>query len=76
MKLKSSGIRNLIGKSLFQQIVQPVLTEAQRHEFKTVHNFRKFFNTQAEQTMKAANVEMLMGHDIGVSQITTNPRKK
>jgi hypothetical protein len=55
MKLKSSGIRNLIGKFLFQQNVQPVLTEAQRHEFKTVHGFRKFFNTQAEQTMKAAN---------------------
>jgi integrase len=77
LKLQSSGIRNLIGKALFQQNVRPVLTKGQkRHEFKTVHGFRKFFKTQAEQTMKAANVEMLMGHDIGVSKSYYKPLEK
>ncbi|MDQ4074331.1 MAG: hypothetical protein M3162_08535 [Thermoproteota archaeon] len=77
VKLKSSGIRNLIGKALFQQNVRPILLQGQkRHEFKMVHGFRKFFKTQAEQTMKAANVEMLLGHDLGVSQSYYKPREK
>jgi len=77
IRLKSSGIRNLIGKALFQQNVRPILTEGQRrHEFKTVHGFRKYFKTQAEQTMKAANVEMLMGHDLGVSKSYYKPKEK
>ena len=54
-----------------------MLTKGQkRHEFKTVHGFRKFFKTQAEQTMKAANVEMLMGHDIDVSKSYYKPNEK
>jgi hypothetical protein len=77
VKLKSSGIRNLIGKAMFQQNVRPLLTEGQRrHEFKAVHGFRKFFKTQAEQTMKAVNVEMLMGHDLGVTQSYYKPQEK
>ncbi len=77
MKLKSSGIRNLIGKAMFQQNVRPLLAEGQRrHEFKAVHGFRKFFKTQAEQTMKAINVEMLMGHDLGVTQSYYKPLEK
>jgi integrase len=77
VKLKSSGIRNLIAKALFQQNVRPILTEGQkRHEFKTAHGFRKFFKTQAEQCMKAANVEMLMGHDLGISKSYYKPQEK
>lgn len=77
LKLQSSGIRNLIGKALFQQNVRPVLTKGQkRHEFKTVHGFRKFFKTHAEKTMKAANVEILMRHDIGVSKSYYKPQEK
>ncbi len=77
VKLKSSGIRNLIAKALFQQNVRPLLKEGQkRHEFKTAHGFRKFFKTQAEQYMKAANVEMLMGHDLGISKSYYKPQEK
>ncbi len=77
VKLKSSGIRNLIAKALFQQNVRPLLKEGQkRHEFKTAHGFRKFFKTQAEQHMKAANVEMLMGHDLGISKSYYKPQEK
>jgi integrase len=77
VKFKSSGIRNLISKALFQQNVLPLLKEGQkRHEFKAVHGFRKFFKTQAEQTMKAVNVEMLMGHNIGISKSYYKPQEK
>ncbi|HXS60524.1 MAG TPA: hypothetical protein VN703_06910 [Candidatus Sulfopaludibacter sp.] len=77
VKLKSSGIRNLIAKALFQQNIRPLLKEGQkRHEFKTAHGFRKFFKTQAEQYMKAANVEMLMGHDLGISKSYYKPQEK
>jgi hypothetical protein len=44
--LKSSGLKSLVGKALFQQNVRPLLKEGQkRHEFKTAHGFRKFFKT-------------------------------
>ncbi len=39
-----------------------------KDEFKTAHGFRKFFKTQAEQHMRTPNVEMLMGHDLGISK--------
>ncbi len=77
LKLKSSGIRSLIAKALFQQNVRPVLQEGQkRHEFKTAHGFRKCFKTQSEQHMKAANVEILMGHDLGISKSYYKPQEK
>ncbi len=77
VKFRSSGIRNLISKALFQQNVRPLLKEGQkRHEFKTAHGFRKFFKTQAEQTMMAANVEMLIGHDLGISKSYYKPQEK
>lgn len=74
MKFKSNGIRNLIAKALFQQNVRPLLKEGQkRHEFKTAHGFRKFFKTKAEQVMKTSNVELLMGHDLGVARSYYKP---
>jgi integrase len=40
VKLKSSGIRNLIAKALFQQNVRPLLKEGQkRHELKQLMDF-------------------------------------
>lgn len=77
VKFRSSGIRNLISKALFQQNVRPLLGKGQkRHEFKTAHGFRKYFKTQAEQTMMAANVEMLIGHDLGISKSYYKPQEK
>jgi len=76
IKLKSSGIRSLLSKALFQQGVRPLLFDGnKRHEFKTAHGFRKFFKTHAEQYMLAANVELLLGHDIGVSSSYYKPRE-
>jgi hypothetical protein len=47
-----------------------------RYEFKAAHGFRKFFKTQAEQVMRPANVEVLMGHSIGVSDSYYRPTEK
>jgi hypothetical protein len=39
-----------------------------RHEFQTDHGFRKWFKTQSEISgMKPINVEILMGHSVGLS---------
>ena len=39
-----------------------------RHEFQTDHGYRKWFKTQCELAgMKSINIEVLMGHSIGIS---------
>jgi integrase len=47
-----------------------------RYDFKAAHGFRKWFKTQAEQVMKPANVEVLMGHSIGISDSYYRPTEK
>lgn len=75
--LKSSGIRIMIDRALqIQGIREPLRTGEKRHEFKTVHGFRKFFKTQAEQVMKSINVEICMGHNIGISKSYYKPSEK
>jgi hypothetical protein len=77
IKLKSSGVKSLVGKALFQQNVRPVLEkDKKRHEFKGVHGFRKYFKTHCEPLMKPANVELLLGHDLGISKSYYKPLEK
>ena len=47
-----------------------------RHEWKVVHGFRKFYKTHAEQVMKPINVEITMGHNIGISSSYYRPQEK
>ena len=76
-KLQSSAIKRLIDRALWEQgIRQQLKNGARRHEFKTVHGFRKFFKTHCEQVMKSINVEILMGHTIGVSDCYYKPSEK
>jgi hypothetical protein len=45
-------------------------------EVMTSHGFRKFFKSTAEQSpMKSINVEILMGHNIGVSRSYYHPKE-
>jgi integrase len=77
IKLKSSGIKSLVCKGLFQQNVRPILEKGdKRHEFKALHGFRKYFKTNCEPFMKPANVEMLLGHDLGISKSYYKPLEK
>ena len=76
-KLQSSAIKRLIDRALWEQGIRHQLKNGERrHEFKTVHGFRKFFKTHCEQVMKSINVEILMGHTIGVSDCYYKPSEK
>jgi hypothetical protein len=44
------------------------MNSKRRHEFKTIHSFRKFFETRALEHMKLLNVKLLMGHDTGLER--------
>ena len=74
-KLKSSGVKRLIERALWEQGIREPLKEGERrHEWKAAHGFRKFFKTHTEQVMKPINVEIIMGHSIGVSWTITNQK--
>src|SRR5919198_6711362 len=73
-KLKSSGIKRIIERALWEQgIRQPLKEGTKRHEWKAAHGFRKFYKSRAEQVMKPINVEITMGHNIGVSKSYYKP---
>jgi hypothetical protein len=76
-KLKSSGIKRIIERALWEQgIRQPLKKGEKRHEWKAAHGFRKFYKSHAEQVMRPINVEITMGHDIGVSSSYYRPQEK
>ena len=76
-KLRSSGIRSIISRAEWEQgIREPLTNGKKRHEFQAVHSFRKFFKSHCEQVMKSINVEILMGHTIGVSNSYYKPSQK
>lgn len=75
-KLKSSGIKRLLERALWEQGIREVLKEGKRrHEWKAAHGFRKFYKTHAEQVMKPINVEITMGHSIGISASYYKPKE-
>lgn len=67
-KFKSTGIKRLIEQGLWEQGIRTKLELGKkRHEWKAAHGFRKFYKTRTEQVMKPINVEITMGHNIGIS---------
>lgn len=76
-KLKSSGIKSLIERAMRAQgLAKPLPRGVKRREWKSGHGYRKFFKTKAEQLMKPANVELLSGRDIGISQSYYKPTEQ
>jgi len=76
-QLKSSGIKRLLERALWEQGVrQPLKNGARRHEWKSAHGYRKYYKTHAEQVMKPINVEITLGHGIGVSASYYRPSEK
>jgi len=69
VKLKSSGIKRLIERSLWTQGIRKKSDiKRKRYEFQTDHGFRKWFKTRCEIAgMKSINIEKLMGHSVGIS---------
>lgn len=70
-KLKSTWIKRLLEDALWTQGVRKKSNmKGNRYEFQTNHGFRKWFKTRCEQSgMKSINIETLMGHSIGISDI-------
>ena len=69
IKLKSTGIKRLIERSLWTQGIRKKSDiKKKRYEFQTDHGFRKWFKTRCELAgMKSINIEKLMGHSVGIS---------
>jgi integrase len=69
VRLKSSGIKRLMEDALWSEGIRKQLEPGKRrHEFQADHGYRKWFKTQCELAgMKSINIEILMGHSIGIS---------
>jgi integrase len=68
-KFSSAGIRMLINDAWKIQGVRGWLGKGKkRYDFKSLHGFRKFFETESQKAMKSINVSFLMSHDTGISQ--------
>ena len=75
-RLKSSGVKRLLERALWEQGIREVLKKGERrHEWKAAHGFLKFYKTHTEQVMKPINVEITIGHSIGVSKSYYRPKE-
>jgi hypothetical protein len=76
-KIGTVTVKKILNRAMWEQnLRQPLTDGARRHEFKTTHGFRKFFKNNAERVMRPLNVELLMGHDSGISESYWRPTEK
>jgi hypothetical protein len=76
-KLKSSGIKSLLERAIRAQcLCRPLQGRSNRREWKGAHGFRKYYKTHTEQVMRPINVEITMGHDIGISASYYKPTER
>jgi len=75
-KADSNAIRQIFTRAWKIQNIRPYDNSIRRHEFKSTHCFRKFFETHAMKSMKLLNVKMLMGHDTGLEKSYYKPSEK
>jgi hypothetical protein len=47
-----------------------------RFEFKSLHGFRKFFETECQKRMKPLNISYLMSHDTGITKHYFKPKQE
>jgi hypothetical protein len=72
--VQSIAIKRLLDRALWDQGIRHTLPAGvKRHEWKGSHGFRKFYKSGAEQIMKPINVEVTMGHDLGISEFYWRP---
>ena len=77
LPLRNEAIRTILCRALLHQNIRGQLKEGQkRHEFKAAHGFRKYFKTHCEKVMRSVNIELLMGHNIGLSKSYYKPTEK
>jgi Phage integrase family len=68
-QLKVSGINRVLVRALYEEGLRETLEEGEkRHEWKSAHGFRKFFETTVSYAgMHGLTFEMLMGHKTGLT---------
>jgi len=76
-KLNSYAIKRILERGLWSQGLRKTLENGEkRHEYKAAHGFRKFYKTRTEQVMRPLNVEITLGHDMGISGSYYKPTEK
>jgi hypothetical protein len=76
-RLQSIAVKRLLDRALWEQGVRHTLSPGvKRHEWKGAHGYRKFYKSHAEQVMKPINVEVTMGHDLGISESYWRPTEQ
>ena len=77
-KLESAAVKRIIERGLWEQGIRKPLPTKERNIMngKPAHGFRKYFKTKAEQAMLPLHVEMLLGHDTGLSMNYYRPTEK
>lgn len=78
VKIHSSAIKKILNRALFEQEIRdaPFREGVKRHEWKGAHGYRKFYKSRAEQVMKPINVELTMGHALGLSESYYKPTEQ
>jgi len=74
-KLTSIGIKKLVNRAIWAQGLRKKLEDGKkRHPFQAIHCYRKWFKTRCEMAgMKPINVEILLSHNIGISNSYYKP---
>jgi hypothetical protein len=75
-KADANAIRQIFTRAWKIQNVRPPDNDIRRHEFKSTHCFRKYFETHAMESMKLLNVKILMGQDTGLEKSYYKPSEK
>ncbi len=76
IKFSPEGIRMLINDAWkIQGVREKANSKQKRYAFKSLHGFRKFFETESQKVMKTINVSMLMSHDTGIVQHYYKPKE-
>lgn len=75
-KAGANAIRQIFTRAWKIQSIRPPDNDIRRHEFKSTHCFRKYFETHALEKMKLLNVKILMGHDTGLEKSYYKPTDK
>ncbi len=76
IKFSVDGIRMLINDAWKIQGVREKDENGKRYTVKSLHGFRKFFQTETQKVMKSINVSILMSHDIGIVMHYYKPKEE
>lgn len=76
-KLSSGSIKRILIRALNEQNLREALAVGvRRHSWRGAHGYRKWFKTRAEQVCNRLNVEMFLGHAIGLNSSYYRPTEQ